>query len=76
MKCATGFLHVQSRYPDCTVSLCFSAEPAIRKTVNLAAADWLRTNGWNGDHDTVVLIHGYGGKDGSFPMVILRDGRI
>lgn len=53
----------------------FSAEPAVRKTMNLAAADWLRTNGWNGDHDTVVLIHGYGGMDGSFPMVVLRDGK-
>ena len=38
------------------------------------AGDWLRTNGWNSHHDTVILIHGYGGKDGSFPMVVLRDG--
>jgi hypothetical protein len=62
-------------YGNDDVSLFFSAEPVVRKTVNLAAADWLRTNGWNGDHDTVVLIHGYGGMDGSFPMVVLRDGR-
>jgi hypothetical protein len=41
----------------------------------MAAADWLRTNGWNPHHDTVVLIHGYSGKDGSFPMVVLRDGK-
>ncbi|XP_033606659.1 phospholipase A1 VesT1.02 [Cryptotermes secundus] len=59
--------------PDVRFYFYSSAEPAIRKTVNLAARDWLRTNGWNSDHDTVVLIHGYGGKDGSFPMVILRD---
>ncbi|KAJ9580490.1 hypothetical protein L9F63_024333, partial [Diploptera punctata] len=31
------------------------------------------SNGWNSHHDTVILIHGYGGKDGSFPMVVLRD---
>jgi hypothetical protein len=44
--------------------------------VDMAAADWLRTNGWNPDHDTAVLIHGYGGKDASFPMVVLRDGKL
>ncbi|KDR21673.1 Lipase member H [Zootermopsis nevadensis] len=39
----------------------------------MGAADWLRTNGWNPHHDTVILIHGYGGQEGSFPMVVLRD---
>lgn len=57
-------------------SLRSSAEPARRKLVDMAAADWLRTNGWNPDHDTAVLIHGYGGKDASFPMVVLRDGKL
>lgn len=42
----------------------------------MGAADWLRTNGWNPHHDTVILIHGYGGQEGSFPMVVLRDGKL
>jgi len=54
---------------------CFSAEPTRKRQVNVAAADWLRTNAFISDHDSVVLIHGYGGRDGSFPMALLRDGK-
>jgi hypothetical protein len=52
-----------------------STEPTRRKLVDVAAGDWLRANRWNPHHDTVVLIHGYGGQDGSFPMATLRDGK-
>jgi len=38
--------------------------------------DWLRHSSWDPYHDNVVLVHGYAGGDNTFPMSMLRDGKI
>ncbi|KAJ4428463.1 hypothetical protein ANN_24500 [Periplaneta americana] len=59
--------------PDVKYYMYTSKALSQRKQVDVTGADWLRANGWEPNDDTVVLIHGYGGMDGSFPMVVLRD---
>ncbi|XP_069687339.1 phospholipase A1-like [Periplaneta americana] len=59
--------------PDVKYYMYTSKALSQRKQVDVTGADWLRANGWEPNDDSVVLIHGYGGMDGSFPMVVLRD---
>ncbi|XP_063241620.1 phospholipase A1 VesT1.02-like [Bacillus rossius redtenbacheri] len=59
--------------PDVFYYLYTSEQPSARKTMNTREADWLRTAGWNPQHDNVILIHGYNGGDDSHHVQVMRN---
>ncbi|GBO98573.1 hypothetical protein EVAR_142_1 [Eumeta japonica] len=44
--------------------------------VDLHSEDWLRHSGWDVEHETVLLVHGYAGGDDTLPITVLRDAYI
>lgn len=43
--------------------------------ININSPAWLHSSSWNPSHETVVLIHGYGGTADHLPAGVLRDGK-
>ncbi|XP_055683716.1 phospholipase A1 member A-like isoform X2 [Lutzomyia longipalpis] len=60
--------------PDMNMILYTNNGKIQRKTVlDMDQADWLRNSGFNPEHESIILIHGYAGGDDTLPMVVLRD---
>lgn len=49
-------------------------EDIIASEIDINSPAWLHSSNWNPSHETVVLIHGYGGTADYLPVGILKDG--
>lgn len=50
------------------------AENTKKEPINIYSPAWLHSSGYDPAHETIVLIHGYGGFSDKLPAGVLKDG--
>lgn len=50
------------------------SEMSLVENIDLSSPVWLHSSNWNPSHETVVLVHGYGGFSDTLPTGVLKQG--